>query len=97
MSGCKLPGRVPGAGSVRSTHSASSRRASASFSNRAFLASNALSSDCLAAFSSLPTLARSSGESLPISLLICASVPFRPSTSTRTASSASGFTADSIR
>ena len=54
-------GRTPGAGSVRSTHSESRRCASFSLSKRAFLASMAASSDCLAAFNSLPTLARSSG------------------------------------
>ena len=46
---------------------------------------------------SLAGAARSSGVSLPKSLLNCASDPLRPSTSTRTASSASSVSAAWIR
>src|ERR1039458_2028039 len=95
--GCRCPRRTPGAGSVRSTHSASSRAASAASSNSRLRASRALSSCCFARFNTCPMRLRSSGESLPIPLLISASAPLRPSASTRTASSSAAEPAAAMR
>ena len=76
--GCRWPRRGPGAGSVRSTHSASSRARNAASSNSCLRASSAASNCCLAALSTWPMRLRSSGESLPMPLLISASAPLRP-------------------
>src|SRR6185437_1282886 len=95
--GCRLPGRTPGAGRVTSSHSRSSLAASCSCSNLCFFASYSLSRSCFTEFSSFPSEARCSGGSLPNSLLICASVPLRPSASTRASSKFSCENAEAKR
>ena len=92
--GCSEPGRTPDAGSVTSIHSPANCSASAAFSKRSFFSAYAASRSCLTELSSLPRRARSSGESLPSSLLICARVPLRPSASTRASSRVSSDPAD---
>src|SRR5262249_23227538 len=91
--GCKEPWRRPGAGRGRADQPAAHRAPGPAASDLPGFASSAASISCLTELSSLPAALRSSGAILPISRLIWASEPLRPSTSTRTRSSSSLETA----
>ena len=83
MVGCRPPVGTGVPGSVTSTGSASAGSVSTSSFSRS---ASACSTSCCARATSLPTRLRSSPDSVLIALRTCSSVPERPSTSRRTAS-----------